>query len=85
MYVSLHSASLGRMEGKIDQIVTAVVDGAEQLCHCGLRAGDIDYLTVSGLQCSNQLNQVAFRSKLNGTVTTNASTISISGHPVVSQ
>ena len=64
------------MEGKIDQIVTAVVDGAEQLCHCGLRAGHIDY-TVSGLQCSNQLNQVVFRSKLNGTVTTNASTKSV--------
>ena len=52
-----------------------MVDGAEQLCHCGFTAGHIDR-GVSGFQCSeNQHNQVVFRSKLNGTVTTNASTL----------
>ena len=51
-----------------------MVDGAEQLCRCGFTAGHIDR-GVSGFQCGNQLNQVVFRSKLNGTVTTNASTL----------
>ena len=51
-----------------------MVNGAEQLCHCGFMVGNIDY-TVSGFQCSNQPNQVIFRSKLHGTVTTNASTL----------
>ena len=54
--------------------MTAVVNGAEQLCRCGFTAGHIDH-GVSGFQCSNQVNQIVFRSKLNGTVTTNASTL----------
>ena len=51
-----------------------MVDGAEQVCRCGFTARHIDR-GVSGFQCVNQLNQVVFRSKLNGTVTTNASTL----------
>ena len=51
-----------------------MVNGAEQLCRCGFTAGHIDR-GVSGFRCSNQLNQVVFLSKLNGTVTTNASTL----------
>ena len=51
-----------------------MVNGAEQLCRCGFTAGHIDR-GVSGFRCSNQHNQVVFRSKLNGTVTTNASTL----------
>ena len=54
--------------------MTAVVNGAEQLCRCEFTAGHIDR-GVSGFRCSNQHNQVIFRSKLNGTVTTNASTL----------
>ena len=54
--------------------MTAVVNGAEQLCRCQFTAGHIDR-GVSGFRCSNQHNQVIFRSKLNGTVTTNASTL----------
>ena len=54
--------------------MTAVVNGAEQLCHCEFTAGHIDR-GVSGFRCSNQHNQVVFRSKLNGTLTTNASTL----------
>ena len=51
------------------------MENTEQLCHCGFTAGHIDH-TVSGFQCSeNQRNQVVFRSKLYGTVTTNASTL----------
>ena len=51
-----------------------MVDRTEQLCRCGFTAGHIDH-AVSGLQCSNQLNQVVFRSNLHGTATTNASTL----------
>ena len=52
-----------------------MVENTEQLCHCGFTAGHIDH-AVSGFQCSeNQRNQVVFRSKLYGTVNTNASTL----------
>ena len=52
-----------------------MVDKTEQLCQCGFTAGHIDH-AVSGFQCSeNQHNQVVFRSKLYGTVTTNTSTL----------
>ena len=52
-----------------------MVDKTEQLCQCGFTAGHIDH-AVSGFQCSeNQRNLVVFRSKLYGTVTTNASTL----------
>ena len=60
-----------------------MVNGAEQLCHCGFMIGHIDH-TVSGLQCSNQHNQVVFRSKLNSTVTTNASTLTNYIHQLTS-
>ena len=52
-----------------------MVENTEQFCRCGFTAGHIDH-AVSGFQCSeNQHNQVVFRSKLYGTVTTNASTL----------
>ena len=52
-----------------------MVENTEQLCHCGFTTGHIDH-AVSGFQCSeNQHNQVVFRSKLYGTVNTNASTL----------
>ena len=52
-----------------------MVENTEQLCHCGFTAGHIDH-AVSGFQCSeNQRNQVVFRSKLYGTMNTNASTL----------
>ena len=52
-----------------------MVDKTEQLCRCGFTAGHIDH-AASGFQCSeNQRNQVVFRSKLYGTVTTNTSTL----------
>ena len=63
------------IEEKRNRIISAVVDKTEQLCQCGFTAGHIDH-AVSGFQCSeNQRNHVVFRSRLYGTVTTNASTL----------
>ena len=51
------------------------MNSTEQLCHCGFTAQNIDH-TINGFQCpSNQHNQIVFRSRLYGTTTTNASTI----------
>ena len=52
-----------------------MVAATEERCHCEFTTGHIDS-AVSGFRCSSsQRNQVVFRSKLNGTDDTNASTI----------
>ena len=59
----------------MNSVVSAVVAATEERCHCEFTTGHIDS-AVSGFRCSSsQRNQVVFRSKLNGTEDTNASTL----------